>query len=269
MLRFSSAGVSDVGRVRENNEDSGFAGPYLTLVADGVGGAAAGEVASATAAYVTSASSMAEPRGDVREVLARAVRVTHEQLSTGTTLDPTRAGMGTTLTAVLTDGTSWGLVHVGDSRAYLLREGELSRLTRDHTFVQSLVDSGTLTPEEARHHPRRNVVLQVLDAGGAADPDLTLLDVRTGDRLLLCSDGLTDLVDDDQVRDCLGTGTPEEAADRLVSAALAAGGTDNVTCVVGDVVEAPRLVPDGVRLGAITDPRLVVDPSAVHEMPAG
>jgi protein phosphatase len=269
MLRFVSAGRSDVGLVRGNNEDSGFAGPYLLLVADGVGGAAAGEVASATAAYVASALSMAEPAGDVLDVLARAVRLTFEQLRAGTRLDDRRAGMGTTFTALLTDGARVGLGHVGDSRCYLLRDGELTQLTRDHTFVQTLVDSGVLTREEARHHPRKNVVMQALDGETPAMPDLVLLDLRPGDRLLLCSDGLTDLVEDRQLALGLEHADPEEAASSLVDAALAAGGSDNVTCLVCDVVDAPRVVPDGRQLGAFGDPWLVVDPAAVHATPAG
>jgi len=270
MLRFVSAGRSDVGLVRANNEDSGFAGPYLCLVADGVGGAAAGEVASATAAYVATALSMAEPPGRVLELLERAVRFTHEQLRAGSRADPHRVGMGTTLTALYTDGTTVGLGHVGDSRCYLLRDGELRQLTRDHTYVQTLVDAGVLSPAEARRHPRKNIVTQALDDGErAAVPDLTVVDVRPGDRLALCSDGLSDLVEDGRIAVALRHPDPQLAAGRLVDAALRAGGSDNVTCLVADVVDAPRVVPDGRHLGAFADPFLVVDPAAVHATPAG
>lgn len=264
MLRFDSAGRSEVGLVRGNNEDSGFAGPSLLLVADGVGGAAAGEVASATAAYVTSALAMADPEADVLDLLERAARLVHDQLRVGTDQDPSRAGMGTTWTTLLTDGRRVALGHVGDSRAYRLREGELVQVTHDHTFVQTLVDQGVLSRAEARRHPRKNVVLQAFDGAHPVRPDVLLVDVRVGDRLLLCSDGLTDLVEDTVIRACLDPGDPAEAVDRLVAAALAAGGVDNVTCVVCDVVDAPRLVPDGLRLGALGDPTLVVDPAAVH-----
>ena len=264
MLRFDSAGRSEVGLVRGNNEDSGFAGPSLLLVADGVGGAAAGEVASATAAYVTSALAMADPEADVLDLLERAARLVHDQLRVGTDQDPSRTGMGTTLTALLTDGRRVALGHVGDSRAYRLRDGELVQVTHDHTFVQTLVDQGLLSRAEARRHPRKNVVLQAFDGAHPVRPDVLLVDVRVGDRLLLCSDGLTDLVEDTVIRACLELGDPAEAVDRLVAAALAAGGVDNVTCVVCDVVDAPRLVPDGLRLGALGDPTLVVDPAAVH-----
>ncbi len=264
MLRFSSAGRSHPGLVRSNNEDSGFAGPYLQLVADGVGGAAAGEIASATAAYVTSALAMGTPQPDLLELLDRAVRISHEQIRAGTALDPARTGMGTTLTALLTDGRHVALAHVGDSRAYLLRDGELTQLTRDQTLVQTLVDEGLITRDEARRHPYKNVVLQAVDGDRPATPDLGLVDVRPGDRLLVCSDGLSDLVDDEQIRACLADGEVAEAVDRLVEAALAAGGRDNVTCVVSDVVDGPVLQPVGAVLGALGDPWLVVDPTAVH-----
>lgn len=270
MLRFVSAGRSDVGLVRDNNEDSGFAGPYLCLVADGVGGAAAGEVASATAAYVATALSMAEPTGDVLGLLQRAVRLTHEQLRAGSRADPRRAGMGTTFTALLTDGASVGLAHVGDSRCYLMRDGRLRQLTRDQTYVQTLVDAGVLSRAEARRHPRRNIVLQALDDGERAPvPELTVVDVRPGDRFALCSDGLSDLVEDARIAPSLRHPDPQQAASRLVDVALRAGGSDNVTCLVADVVDAPRVVPDGRQLGAFADPWLVLDPAAVHSTPAG
>jgi protein phosphatase len=270
MLRFHSAGRSHPGLVRTNNEDSGFAGPTLQLVADGVGGAAAGEVASATAAYVTTALALAASRSsepDLLAVLGRAVRLSHEQLRAGTVAEPARAGMGTTLTTLLTDGVRVALAHVGDSRAYLLRDDELTRLTRDHTYVQTLVDAGVISSDEVRRHPRRNVVLQAVDGERPASPDLGLVDVRIGDRLLVCSDGLSDLVEDEQVRACLQTATVQDAADALVDAALAAGGRDNVTCLVSDVQDGPRVVPDGRHFGAFCDPYLVVDPAAVHALP--
>ena len=267
MLRFQSAGRSHPGLVRGNNEDAGFAGPTVQLVADGVGGHAAGEVASATAAYVTTALALASaqrPGTDLVDLLGRASRLTHEQLQEGTAADPARTGMGTTLTALVTDGVHVALGHVGDSRAYLLRDGQLRQLTRDHTLVQSFVDEGLISRDEARRHPRKNVVLQALEASYVPVPDVSLVDVRLGDRLLVCSDGLTDLVEDEQIRLCLEDSEPDAAVGCLVDAALAAGGVDNVTCVVSDVVDGPRLVPDGLPLGAFRDPALVVDPAAVH-----
>jgi protein phosphatase len=264
MLRFDSAGRSDVGLVRSTNEDSGFAGPYLQLVADGVGGAAAGEVASATTVYVTSALAMGATSADPVRTLGDAVRLVHDRLRRGVDLEPRRAGMASTMTALLTDGTDVALVQVGDSRAYRLRDGVLIQLTRDQTFVQMLVDEGVITPEQARRHPRKNVVLQALDADRPVQPDLRLVDVRPGDRLLVCSDGLSDLVDDDAIRVGLALPDPDEAAAALVRAALAGGGLDNVTCAVADVVEGPPVDPTGLQLGAFRDPRLVVDPTAVR-----
>ncbi|NUR06677.1 MAG: serine/threonine-protein phosphatase [Nocardioidaceae bacterium] len=269
MLRFSSSGRSHPGLVRGNNEDAGFAGPYLQVVADGVGGAAAGEVASATAAYVVSALAGASSGRDPADVLTHAVQVVHEQLVAGTAAVPERAGMGTTLTALLVDEGRCALAHVGDSRAYVLRDGELSQVTRDHTYVQTLVDAGVISREEARRHPRKNVVINALEASTLAKPDVTVVGIVEGDRFLLCSDGLTDLVDDDTIARCLDTADPDDAVARLVQAALDAGGTDNVTALVSDVVDGPRLVPDGSMFGAFADPTLVVDPAAVHTESAG
>jgi protein phosphatase len=264
MLRFSSAGRSHPGLVREHNEDAAFAGPYLQVVADGVGGAAAGEVASATAAYVVSALAASAPAEDPARLLERAVRVAHEQLRAGTADDPARTGMGTTLTALLLDGERCALAHLGDSRAYHLRDGTLRQVTRDQTYVQTLVDAGLLSRADARTHPRKNVVVNALDAGTAAAPDVTMVELEVGDRFLLCSDGLTDLVADDVLAGCLDGADPDGAAERLVEAALEAGGLDNVTVLVSDVVDGPRLVADGAPLGALADPTLIVDPAAVR-----
>jgi len=268
MLRFRSAGRSHVGLVRDTNEDAGFAGPYLQLVCDGVGGAAAGEVAAATTAYVVGALAALRTGEPPSRVLESAVVAANEQLRLGTAADESRRGMSTTLTALLTDGHSCAIAHVGDSRAYLLRDGELVALTRDHTLVQQLLDDGLLEPQDAMGHPRRNVVLRVLDAEGAPDADITLVDLRPGDRLLTCSDGLTDLVEESRIAQLLDTGEPQAAADALVEAALGAGGRDNVTCLVSDVVDGPRIVPDGSHLGAFADPFLVVDPTAVRAVGA-
>jgi serine/threonine protein phosphatase PrpC len=264
MLRFRYAARTHPGLVRDNNEDSGFAGPYLQLVADGVGGAAAGEVASATAAYVTSAATMGSSDPDLLEVLARAVTTVHEQLRAGVAAEPGRAGMGTTLTAIVTDGAQAAMAHLGDSRAYLLREGALSQLTRDQTLVQMLVDEGEITREQARGHPQRNIVLQALDGDAAPAPDLQLLDLHPGDRLLVCSDGLSDMVEDDRVAEGLAEPDLETAAEALVQAALAAGGHDNVTALVADVEDGPLISRDGAPLGALRDPGVVLDPAAVR-----
>jgi protein phosphatase len=264
VLRFSSGAASHVGLVREHNEDAGFASPYLQLVADGVGGAAAGEVASATTAYVVSALAAARPAADAVRLLTDAVAAAHHQLRRGVADDPERAGMATTLTAVLARDDRVTLVHLGDSRAYLLREGRLDRLTRDDTFVQALIDEGRLTAEAARTHPYRSVVLKSVNADQAPEPGVWSMDVDPGDRLLVCSDGLSDLVGEPQIEGLLLTPDPDEAAASLVEAALAGGGRDNVTCLVADLVDGPAVCPDGRHLGAMRDPYLVVDPAAVR-----
>jgi serine/threonine protein phosphatase PrpC len=265
VLRFSGSGVSDVGLVRPSNEDSGFVGPYVALVADGVGGAAAGEVASATAAYAVTATVLARPGADAAQVVSDAFAAARDNVRLGVQRDLNRLGMATTLTVLVSDGRSVVLGHVGDSRAYLLRGGELRQITTDHTYVQHLVETGRLSAQARSTHPWRNVVLRSLDG----DPegtglDTTRLDVRVGDRLLLCSDGLTDLVDDARIEAVLRQHDPDGAAAALTQHALAAGGRDNVTSVVVDVIDGPRVVGDGRLLGAVGDPRNIVDAAAVR-----
>jgi serine/threonine protein phosphatase PrpC len=265
MLRFSGAGVSDVGLVRPHNEDSAFVGPYVAVVADGVGGAAAGEVASATAAYAVSATALARFGEPPEQVLLDGVEAARVSIRRGIQGDLTRLGMATTLTAVACDGERAVLAHIGDSRAYRLSDGELTRVSTDHTYVEHLVQTGQLPRERASRHPWRNVVLRSLDGDPVHDGiDLLPLALRVGDRLLLCSDGLTDLVSDELIAELLGVEDPHSAAAVLTQAALAAGGKDNVTCVVLDVVESPVVVGDGQLLGAIREPANVVDPGAVR-----
>lgn len=243
MLQFRCAAASHVGLVRSHNEDSGFVGPSLVVVADGMGGAAAGEVASSTAVHTADdlARAQSESQGEAsgtlppRDLLARVVAQSAAQVRALVEADPSRAGMGTTFTAVQTDGTRVALAHLGDSRAYLLRGGRLEQLTADHTLVQSLVDAGRLSPAQARRSAHRHIVMRSLGGGGPSEPDLLDLDLLPGDRLLLCSDGLSDLVDDASLALVLAVPDAQTSADLLVAAALDAGGTDNVTCVVVDV----------------------------------
>ena len=240
MLRFAGAGASDPGRVREQNEDSAWLAPHLALVADGVGGAAAGEVASATAAYVVGEAARRRRGEDPFAVLEAAVTEAGDRLTRGVDDDADRRGMATTLTGVLTDGTRVVMAHVGDSRCYLFRDQELVRVSSDHTYVQKLVDDGHLEPAAARRHPWRHVVLRSLHgaADGPVEPaDLVELPVRAGDRMLLCSDGLTDLVEEHRIAEILHVPSAAAAVERLVYDALDAGGTDNVTCVVVDLVD--------------------------------
>jgi len=265
MLRFSGAGVSDVGRVRPHNEDAGFVGPYVALVADGVGGAAAGEVAAATAAYAASATALARFLDPPELVIAEAVEAARTAIRRGVQRDLDRLGMATTLTLLVCDGSRVVLGHVGDSRAYRLRDGVLTRLSRDHTYVQHMVDTGQLSAAAARRHPWRNVVLRSLD-GDPEDqgPDLTPVPTRPGDRLLLCSDGLSDLVDDQRIAEVLRLADPMSAAAVLTQSALVAGGKDNITCIVLDVVDGPLVVGDGQLLGAVRQVENIVDAAAVR-----
>ncbi len=270
MLRFSGAGVSDVGRVRPHNEDAAFVGPYVVVVADGVGGAAAGEVASATAAYVVSATALAHRSDDPAQVLVRGVEAAHAGLRAGVDQDDSREGMATTLTALVTDGHQIVLGHVGDSRAYLLRGEGVRQLSHDHTYVQHLIDTGQLAPEERHGHPWGNVVLRSLDAGPVCSIDVTELSLVPGDRLLLCSDGLTDLVRDEQLAELLrADADPYVVATLLTEAALLEGGKDNITVVVVDVADGPPVVGDGAVVGALAQPANIVDPASVHLPAAG
>lgn len=267
VLRFDGVGISETGLVREHNEDSGFMGPYVALVADGVGGAAAGEVASSTATYVVSAQALAHPAADPAHLVRAAFAAAQLSLAQGVRSDVGRAGMATTLTALVTDGRRVVLAHIGDSRAYRYSDGRLTKLSTDHTYVQKLVDEGSLAGTDAHRHPWRHVVLRSLHADPALhvhDLDVTELDCRPGDRFLLCTDGLTDLVPEDAIAEILGLADPRSAAARLVAEAMAAGGVDNVTCIVTDVVDGPRVVGDGALLGAVRDLRNVVDAAAVR-----
>ncbi|TCC18836.1 PP2C family protein-serine/threonine phosphatase [Kribbella speibonae] len=237
-LSLDYATLSDVGRVRRNNEDSAYAGPHLLLLADGMGGAAAGEVASAAAVQVIRRLDTAEISGeDMIEALAGAVHRANERLSELVEEDPEREGMGSTVTALMFDGKRLGLAHLGDSRAYRLRDGQLYQLSHDHTFVQSLVDEGRISQEEAFTHPHRNLILRVLDGRPDSDPDLEMLDVQAGDRLMLCSDGLPDYVSDEVIAASMASGTPDSVVVDLITHALEAGSNDNVTVLVADVVE--------------------------------
>ena len=238
-LTLRYAARSDVGHLREGNEDSGYASPHLLVVADGMGGAAAGEVASSVAVAAMATLDEDEPGGDLLEAFAQTVSRIEGQLSGLVDAEPRLRGMGTTLTAVLREDSRLGLVHVGDSRGYLLRAGKLERITRDHTLVQSLIDSGRLSENDAATHPQRNVLTRVLDGGHPTEADLSIREIRPGDRILLCSDGLSGVVSSDTIgATLLANDEPQDAVNELVDLALRAGGPDNITCVVADVVES-------------------------------
>ncbi len=244
---------SDRGLVRSNNEDSVYAGPRLLAIADGMGGHAAGEVASKLVVGSLEHLDEDRPLDDLIATLRDAVQDANLGLREAVASDDKLDGMGTTLTALRFVRGQVGLVHVGDSRAYLLRGGILAQITHDDTYVQSLVDSGRLTMEEAAHHPRKSVILRAL-TGADVDPDVSIREARAGDRYLLCTDGLTDVVTAETLADTLSDGTPQDAADRLVELALRGGGPDNVTCIVADVIEAGYGDDLPVIAGALIDP---------------
>lgn len=247
---------SDVGLLREGNEDSAYAGPHLLAIADGMGGHAAGEVASAVA-IATLAPLDADTSGiDMLQALADAIADANAELRQITLTDPATEGMGTTLTALLWSGDEFALCHIGDSRAYLLRDGVFHRITHDHTLVQSLVDEGRLTPEAAASHPQRSLVMRALQSSVPAEPDLAMLKAKVGDRYLLCSDGLSDVVSDDTVHKTLiQLADLEEAVGQLIDLAIRSGGPDNITCVLADVIDTDSaLAPseDVIVVGALT-----------------
>ncbi|WP_308936888.1 PP2C family protein-serine/threonine phosphatase, partial [Dietzia massiliensis] len=233
---------SHLGMVRENNEDSAYAGPRLLALADGMGGHAAGEIASQFVVAALARLDEDEPGQNLTAALTRALTVGNEAIAAHVEAHPETEGMGCTATALLFDGRRMGLIHVGDSRAYLLRDGTLSQITKDDTFVQSLVDRGELSADEAHTHPRRSLILKAL-TGEPVEPTAVIREARVGDRYLLCSDGLSDPVSTETIAETLSTGTVEEAADRLVQLALRSGGPDNITVVLADVVDSPRDAP--------------------------
>ena len=228
---------SDVGQLRENNEDAAYAGARLLAVADGLGGHAGGEVASAAAIDALRPFDAELPAGDLLNALQHAVRQANDAMRHIAESDPSLRGLGTTLTAMLWSGSQLALVHIGDSRAYLLRDGELFQITHDHTLVQTLVDEGRLTQEEAASHPQRSLLLRAID-GKQSEPDLQLQDAHAGDRYLLCSDGLYTVVSAEMLREVMtAIPEPEDVVRKLVDLANAGGGPDNISCVVADVVQ--------------------------------
>ncbi|HEY5821354.1 MAG TPA: protein phosphatase 2C domain-containing protein [Propionibacteriaceae bacterium] len=229
---------SEIGLVRKNNQDSGFASAHLLVVADGMGGAAAGDLASAVAIDTIKRIDGPTQSEHMLEVMAGAIHRANDRIADLVEADTSLDGMGTTVTGALFDGADLGLAHIGDSRAYLLREGRLERLTHDHSWVQSLVDEGKISPDEAAIHPHRSLLLKVLNGQTANDPDLTVVSLALGDRLMFCSDGVCGLLDDPIIAHAMGLPTIEEALDHLVAESLAEGGIDNITVIVADVVES-------------------------------
>jgi PPM family protein phosphatase len=260
-FRLQFAAISDVGRVRKDNQDSGYAGPWLLTVCDGVGGAARGDLASSTA--IGQLRRLDEPPADAAdtgarlELVAGALHRASDRIGELVDEEPSLSGTSTTATVALFDGERLAMGHVGDSRAYLFRGREISQLTSDHTFVQSLIDEGRITEEDARTHPHRNLILKALDGVHEVDPDLFTVELVEHDRILLCSDGASGSLDDVRLADILATGSPDFAAVELVRASLEAGSTDNVTCIVADVVAATAddQIPAPVVVGSAAELR--------------
>jgi protein phosphatase len=248
-LQLSYVAHSDIGLIRKNNQDSGYASPYLLVVADGMGGAAAGDLASAVA--IDSIRKVESPTTgeDMLARLALAIDKANDEIAELVEADLSLEGMGTTVTGGMFDGTNLGLAHIGDSRAYLFRHGHLERLTHDHTWVQSLVDDGKISESEAAMHPHRSLLLKVLNGQPTNDPDLTMVQVMAGDRLMFCSDGVCGLIDDDAIEAALQLPDLNDAAERLVAESLNQGGIDNITVIVADVVESEGS-EDVIVLGA-------------------
>ena len=329
---------SEVGLVRKNNQDSGYASPHLLVVADGMGGAAAGDLASAvaideikrldtpdllTSAVVPTGPDTTEPTpaaaddpdhpasetpatdpatgdqpappaaaGGENTVivpltadtdqgaaglnpllgrLAASIADANTRIADLVAADYSLEGMGTTVTGAVFDGSRLGLAHIGDSRAYLLRDGRLERLTHDHSWVQSLVDDGKISPDEAAYHPHRSLLLKVLNGQPANDPDLTTVELRTGDRLLFCSDGLCGLVDDSRIAELLGQPDLDAVVADLVDEALAAGGIDNITVIVAEADEDTTPVAadeDDTAVRPVVGAAVVLGAAAERDIPS-
>ncbi|WP_394216497.1 PP2C family protein-serine/threonine phosphatase [Brachybacterium vulturis] len=254
-LRYAAR--SDVGLVRSNNQDSAYAGSHLLVVADGMGGHAGGDVASSVAIGHLAQLDSETPASDIVATLEESVLEANQEILRRARDEPQLRGLGTTITALLRAEGKFALAHIGDSRAYLLRKGETTQVTKDHTFVQRLLDEERLTEEEAERHPQRSVLMRVLgDVDADPELDLSLRPAHPGDRWMLCSDGLSGLVSLDTIDAALTNFTdPGECADELIQLALKGGGPDNITCIVADVVDLEQL-PRGQEAPS-TSPQIV------------
>jgi len=254
-LTLRYAARSDRGLIRDGNQDSVYAGPRLLAVADGMGGMAAGDVASNIVIGVLAPLDEDVSGGDLIDRLRQAVSAANQQLRETVDANPQMEGMGTTLTAMLFSGSKVGLVNVGDSRTYLFREGQLVQITKDDTYVQMLVDEGRISPEEAGSHPQRSLLTRALD-GREVDPEYSVREVRPGDRYLLCSDGLSGVVSHETIAETLRDFRhPDECVERLVQLALRGGGPDNVTVIVADITDADIIESQPIVGGAASRDR--------------
>jgi protein phosphatase len=256
-LQQSYLAHSEIGLIRKNNQDSGYASPHLLIVADGMGGAAAGDLASAVAIDTIRKIDSPTAGEDMLELLALAIHQANDKIADLVDSDLSLEGMGTTVTGAVFDGSNLGLAHIGDSRAYLYRDGHLERLTHDHTWVQSLVDDGKISEAEAANHPHRSLLLKVLNGQPTNDPDLAIVPVMPGDRLLFCSDGVCGLIEDDVIEAAVQQPDLKDVAERLINESLHQGGIDNITVIVADVVESGG-----------TDEVIVLGAASEHPNPA-
>jgi serine/threonine protein phosphatase PrpC len=254
-LTMRYAARSDRGLIRHGNQDSVYAGPRLLAVADGMGGMAAGDVASNIVIAALAHLDEDVPGNAPVDALKLAVESANQQIRDAVDQNPAMEGMGTTLTGLLFGGSKIGLVHIGDSRAYLLREGEFVQVTRDDTYVQLLVDEGRITAEEANTHPQKSLLMRALD-GRDADPEYSVRQAVPGDRYLLCSDGLSGVVSDETIAATLREySDPNQCAERLIQLALRGGGPDNITVIVADVTAEDILEEAPVVGGAAATDR--------------
>lgn len=271
----AGAALSHVGRVRAQNQDSGYAGASLFVVADGMGGHAGGDIASAIAVRriaETDRYDFATPQ-EAEFALQSAMIAANQEISAAVGDRPELTGMGTTVSALVRVGDVIATAHIGDSRIYLLRDGELSQITNDHTFVQRLVETGRITPEEAAVHPRRSVLMRVLgDIDQSPEIDTSVLGTAPGDRWMLCSDGLTSYVPQDRILAALAAAdTPADAAHALITEALDHGAPDNVTAIVVDIDRVGSGPAAAQLVGSASsglDPELAASGRAHTRLPA-
>jgi protein phosphatase len=263
-LTLRYAARSDRGLIRDGNQDSVYAGPRLLAVADGMGGMAAGDVASNIVIAAMAPLDEDVPGDALVDALRGAVDVANQQLRDTVDANPQMEGMGTTLTATLFSGSKIGMVHIGDSRAYLLRDGEFSQVTKDDTYVQMLVDEGRISAEEASSHPQRSLLTRALD-GRDIDPEYSVRQVLPGDRYLICSDGLSGVVSAETIGETMREyAAPQQCVERLVSLALRGGGPDNITVIVADATDQDIVEETPVVGGAAARDRGMA-PTTAHE----
>ena len=240
-IKTVSFAASDIGRVRSSNQDSGYAGVNLFFVADGMGGHAGGDIASAiTSQHIALADEPLETSAEAEQKLVDYIYQAKQKIDASVKQHPAITGMGTTLSAMMVTGTKVTIAHIGDSRIYLARDGVVKQITTDHTFVQRLVDTGRISEEEALVHPRRSVLMRVLgDIEQFPEVDIDTYETKPGDRWMACSDGLSGVVPDQLMKNILLSNVDiQEAGDLLVGEALEFGAPDNVTVVLVDVVDA-------------------------------